>query len=80
MPNNKFPDEYRDTLERLLRHQAREASFRNLSTLPRFEHLLAKIRSPDFGLCIKCGAVLSLARLVDDVTINLCEKCATRAG
>ncbi len=79
MPN-KFPDEDRDTLERLLRSQAKEASFRNLSTLPRFEYLLARIRSPDFGLCRKCGSVLSLSRLVNDVTINECENCATGAG
>jgi RNA polymerase-binding transcription factor DksA len=72
---NKFPDEYRETLERLVKQMAEEAPFQALQTLPDYAAMLARVREPDFGLCERCGAVLSLARLVKDMRVTLCQAC-----
>lgn len=77
---NRFPDEYRETLERLLRQQLADARVMGLGTVAQLETLLAKIRHPDFGLCRSCGAVLSLVRLVQDASTSLCNACLRAAN
>lgn len=71
----RFPDEYRQTLERLVRQQLDDARVMGLTTVAQLEGILARIRHPDFGVCRSCGAVLSLARLVQDVSVTLCTEC-----
>jgi len=73
--SNKFPDEYRETLERLVKQMAEEAAFQALQTRPDYPAMLARVREPDFGLCQRCGAVLSLARLVKDISVTRCQAC-----
>jgi RNA polymerase-binding transcription factor DksA len=72
---NKFPDEYRDTLERLVKQLAEEATFQALQVTPNYPAMLARIREPNFGLCQRCGAVLSLGRLVKDISVTQCQAC-----
>ena len=75
MPN-KFPDEYRETLERLVKQMAAEAASQAALQVPQdYPAMLARIREPDFGLCQRCGAVLSLARLVKDISVTRCQAC-----
>ncbi len=72
---NRFPNEYRETLERLVRRQLEDARALGLSTVAHFEAVLARLQDPEFGLCRSCGAVLSLVRLVQDASVSLCAAC-----
>jgi RNA polymerase-binding transcription factor DksA len=72
---NRFPEEYRQTLERLVRRQLDEARTLGLSTVAHFEAILTRIKDPEFGLCRSCGAVLALSRLVQDASVSLCTAC-----
>jgi RNA polymerase-binding transcription factor DksA len=72
---NKFPDEYRDTLIRLVKQMAQEARYPAIQKGVDYEALLARISEPGFGLCEKCGAVLSLARVIRNFDVRMCEAC-----
>ena len=79
MAEKKFPDEYRDALERFLRQRAQEAPTVGLGAVADLQHLLARIREPGFGLCASCGAVLALARLIRNLSLTKCEQCEATA-
>ncbi|HEX2565677.1 MAG TPA: hypothetical protein VHL85_02360 [Burkholderiales bacterium] len=72
---NRFPSEYRETLERLIEQMSEEARLQGLQAPVDYAALRARLREADFGLCRRCGAVLSLARLVRNLSVTLCQQC-----
>jgi len=76
---NAFPDEFRDTLERLIKLQIDSARARgNAAPIAELESALARLRSPEFGLCQGCRTVLSFVALVRDLKLSLCERCGSQ--
>lgn len=43
--------------------------------LASIERALAKLRNNTFGICVSCGADISLAKLDDDPTAEECDAC-----
>ena len=62
-----FTIEQRESLERLIRS--------SLAGRPEMTSALARLRSPGFGVCERCGADIAYAKLTSDPLQRLCAGC-----
>jgi DnaK suppressor protein len=62
-----FTIEQRESLERLIRARMAEE--------PEMKSVLARLHTPDFGVCERCGADIAFARLAEDPKATLCYAC-----
>jgi len=74
-----FTIEQRNELHALL--QDRAGSLRSgtkADELRAVEDALARLHTPEFGLCVDCGAELAFARLRSDPLATRCKACEAR--
>ncbi len=56
---------------------ARDASRRRAQDLARVKTALERVKSGEFGYCLRCGEPISTRRLEADPAVTLCIRCAT---
>lgn len=62
-----FTLEQRANLERLIRSQ--------MSGQPALAGTLARLRAPDYGICVRCGAEIAYVRLMEAPAAEYCRAC-----
>ncbi len=62
-----FTLEQRENLERLIRSQIGEQ--------PALSGTLARLHTPDYGVCVCCGADIPYVRLMQSPASELCPAC-----
>ncbi len=67
MPYRYFTLEQRANLESLIRSQMIEQ--------PGLAGTLERLRTPDYGICVRCGAEIPYASLMQAPALELCRNC-----
>jgi RNA polymerase-binding transcription factor DksA len=62
-----FTLEQRANLESLIRSQMMEQ--------PDLAGTLERLRTPDYGVCVRCGADIAYVRLMQAPALQLCKVC-----
>lgn len=68
MPYHYFTLEQRANLESLIRAQMLEQ--------PDLAGMLERLRTPDYGFCVRCGAEIPYVRLLQSPGLEYCSTCA----
>lgn len=68
MPYHYFTLEQRANLESLIRAQ--------MSEQPGLAGTLERLRTSDYGICVRCGAEIPYVRLMQSPAIQYCRSCA----
>jgi DnaK suppressor protein len=64
-----FTLEQREALERAIRA--------GMATRPELGNALQRLRSPDFGVCMRCGTDIPYVRLAENPAATHCRSCST---
>ena len=68
MPYRYFTLEQRANLESLIRTQMMQQ--------PALAGALERLRTPDYGICVRCGAEIPYVRLMEFPGLEYCRDCA----
>ena len=81
-PHILIVDDHRDIRDGLVRYLEkngfRTTAARDASELAAIDQALQRLDTPDFGICIDCGAEIESARLLAEPTVLRCTACQQR--